>query len=410
MDTNPFGITPQKPNDPAEVDFARAKVSQAFEAPSTQAQQNPAQTTSTSKHQAYMQELQASGKSLAEVQTAWHEYYVNLSDGEKHEVWQEFYSSNQHSQYQQAYVQAQQPSVGGQTEASMPNAQAGRVATDPSKVPITPPSGRLLNIPGRLVGVKQSSAKPSGTNEPKGFASQFKSLTFGLSMGGLALLFLLFSFFNEFVISPYIQPSRKASAGPMIITDSTQVQGTQATITFGKINAQAPIDFALANNEEATIQESLKNGIVHYKDTAFPGENGNGAYFGHSSGNIFAAGNYKFIFSNLTKAEVGDTFYIAYNGKYYVYKVFAKEIVPPTQVSVLDDTKGKQATAILVTCNPPGFNVNRLVVWGEQISPSLTSNTQKAPVNTAQQVKPPSISSNNTRLWDQMLDKLTFWN
>src|SRR5688572_2809066 len=44
-----------------------------------------------SKHQEFMHQLTASGKSMAEIQAAWHEYYQNLSDHEKHAVWQEFY-------------------------------------------------------------------------------------------------------------------------------------------------------------------------------------------------------------------------------------------------------------------------------------------------------------------------------
>ena len=46
-----------------------------------------------SKHQQYMHEISHSGKSLAEIQTAWHNYYQQLPDNEKHEVWQEFYSN-----------------------------------------------------------------------------------------------------------------------------------------------------------------------------------------------------------------------------------------------------------------------------------------------------------------------------
>jgi hypothetical protein len=40
-----------------------------------------------------MYELTTSGKSLADIQTQWHEYYVGLPDNEKHQVWQEFYKN-----------------------------------------------------------------------------------------------------------------------------------------------------------------------------------------------------------------------------------------------------------------------------------------------------------------------------
>jgi len=55
-----------------------------------------------SKHQKFIKELSSSGKDLATIQTAWHQYYVGLDDKEKHEVWQEFYTANQNSSYQHA--------------------------------------------------------------------------------------------------------------------------------------------------------------------------------------------------------------------------------------------------------------------------------------------------------------------
>ena len=57
------------------------------------------QHSTLSKHQKYMQDLSKSGRSLAEIQTAWHDYYQKLPDLEKHKVWQEFYS--EHAQKRQ---------------------------------------------------------------------------------------------------------------------------------------------------------------------------------------------------------------------------------------------------------------------------------------------------------------------
>src|SRR3989344_7383698 len=49
-------------------------------------------TTKLSKHQQFVNTLVNSGKSLADIQTAWHEYYQNLPDEQKHQVWREFYA------------------------------------------------------------------------------------------------------------------------------------------------------------------------------------------------------------------------------------------------------------------------------------------------------------------------------
>jgi biofilm PGA synthesis N-glycosyltransferase PgaC len=67
-------------------------------------------TTKLSKHQKFIKELSSSGKDLATIQTAWHQYYVDLTDKEKYEVWQEFYAANQNSSYQLA-LKTQQTQV-----------------------------------------------------------------------------------------------------------------------------------------------------------------------------------------------------------------------------------------------------------------------------------------------------------
>lgn len=109
----------------------------------------------------------------------------------------------------------------------------------------------------------------------------------------------------------------------------------------------------------------------------------------------------------LHQVTTGDIFYITYQGKRYVYQVFAKEVVPPTQVSVLNDTKGRQATAVLITCDPPGFSTNRLVVWGEQISPSPVTNSAATPTDTTQQ--PTELASKGPSAWARFIRSLQFW-
>ncbi len=411
MDSKIFNSTPGRPrqNVQAALDLVRGKVNSAYQDKFTPAnfQTKPRQL---SKHQTYMQSLQNSGMSLVEIQTAWHNYYMALTDAEKHEVWKEFYASNQHTQYQQIYSQTQAQASSSNQNADTSQNQAN-AKLDPTQMAPIAPAGRMLNIPGRIFGTKILRKPSKQQEELTGFSAHIQSIAFGLSMGGLTLLVILFTFFNQFVITPFIRPSTSAATGPIIITNRTTVQGDQTSLTLNKIDVQVPIDFTLTTNDEATIQKSLEKGIVHYANTAMPGQNGNGAYFGHSSMNIFSKGDFKFTFTRLEKVTEGDVFYITYQGKIYAYKVFAKEIVAPNQVSVLDDTKGKQATAILVTCNPPGFNTTRLVVWGEQISPSPSTNTQPtAPAPGTKPVTPPSLTSNNKPLWDELIDKVTFWN
>src|SRR4051812_2411246 len=79
------------------VNAIRDKVSRLYtsEPDAKQELQETAETKPHSKHQRFMAELSNSGKDIASIQTEWHNYYQNLPDNEKHQVWHEFYQ-NQH--------------------------------------------------------------------------------------------------------------------------------------------------------------------------------------------------------------------------------------------------------------------------------------------------------------------------
>lgn len=137
---------------------------------------------------------------------------------------------------------------------------------------------------------------------------------------------------------------------------------------------------------------------MHYYNTADPGQNGNGVIFGHSSSNILNSGKYKFAFVLLRKLEKDDVFYLEKDSKRYAYKVYDKKIVPPSDVSVLY-RNDKPASMTLITCDPPGSSVNRLVVVGEQISPDPATNGA-AP--TDKPSEPAILPSNSQSLWSRI--------
>ena len=97
-----------------------------------------------------------------------------------------------------------------------------------------------------------------------------------------------------------------------------------------------------------------------------------------SSNNIFNKGKYKFAFVLLHELVPGDTFYITKDGKVYAYEVFNKMVVEPGAVEVLNPVEGHQAIATLITCDPPGTSLKRLVIQGDQVSPSPSGNTAAA--------------------------------
>ena len=334
------------------------------------------------KHQQFMYDLSHSGKSLAEIQTAWHAYYVALPNDEKHAVWQEFYAA--HNQIEQ--TKRSQPTE--QSEKAPEPHSATRKSSRKSDI------RSVKDIKDELLGTVRTRQKLSQNHH-------LRSMLFGLGMGVLTILVLLFSFFNERFIAPFITPSRSVSSTPIIIDPGSTVVGKDTKIIIPKINVEIPIVYDVPTINEAEVEKGLERGVVHYATTPNPGEIGNGVIFGHSANNILNHGKYKFAFVLLKRLEAGDTFYIQKDGKQYAYKVFDKKIVPPTDVSVLyPQWSDKPATFTLITCDPPGTSLNRLVVSAEQISPDPKLNTASTAKQSSEQ--PKILASNSPSLWSRI--------
>jgi sortase A len=216
-------------------------------------------------------------------------------------------------------------------------------------------------------------------------------------MGLVVISFLLFGFFNERFIAPFITPSRNVSSTPIIVDQNATAAGSDPKIIIPKINVEVPVVYDEHSIEEKDVQAALERGVVHYANTALPGEKGNAVIVGHSSNNIFNRGKYKFVFVLLNKLEPGDTFMVDKDGKRYVYKVYDKRVVRPTDVSVLGATE-KPATITLITCDPPGTSINRLIVVAEQISPDPSQNTINTETATKDQ-RPSVVPGNAPSLW-----------
>ncbi len=379
------------------------------------------QPTARSRHQQFMHELSSSGKPLAEIQTAWHNYYAGLSDTEKHEVWREFYEhSGQGSPaYQKAaethHTAAATRAPHHKTEKTLPEASLPQLHPETAedkrpKVVVaehTPPvaskqptkrRARLQKIHRHIKQKVQLSAA-----QQQKARQHLHSLLFGIGTGVVVILVFLFSFFNEMIIAPFIQPSRTVSSTPIILSSDSVVASETPEVIIPKINVQIPVVYDEPSLEEDAIQRALERGVIHYASTSLPGEQGNAAIFGHSSNNIFNKGKYKFAFVQLQELVPGDIFYLTRDKKAYAYRVYDKRVVTPTQTEVLRPVEGKPATATLITCDPPGTSKFRLVVWGEQISPDpSTAAVAQAPPQTT----PAQLPSEGPTLWRRMTNWL----
>lgn len=337
--------------------------------------------TKRSKHQRFMADLASSGKPFAQIQTEWHEYYQKLPNREKHEVWNEFYSAQN------------KPKFAIQEAVPYEPAPMSGVLGAPAETVKKPASEKTVaDLKKQIVNRVQAKGKLSRSQH-------FKSLVFGLAVGGFTVLLLLFGFFNERFVAPFITPSRNVSSTPLISDSLSGAVGPDSKLIIPKINVELPVVYDVKTIEEVDVQEGLERGVVHYATTSNPGELGNGAIFGHSSNNILNKGKYKFAFVLLSRLEPGDTFYIEKDSVRYVYRIFDKRVVSPSEVSVLSPIDGKPSTMALITCDPPGTTINRLVVWGEQISPDPASNVASTATNIG---SPQSLAGNPESLWHRI--------
>jgi sortase A len=230
----------------------------------------------------------------------------------------------------------------------------------------------------------------------------FKSALFGIGLAGIVGLAISFVFFNEVFVAPFISPSKSVSATPIIGNNPGDI-GPESKIIIPKINLEVPVVYGLNSIVENDIQDALEEGVVHYATTPEPGEIGNSVIVGHSSNNILNSGKYKFAFVLLRKLEKDDTFFIHKDGIRYTYKIYDKKVVPPNDVSVLGPAE-RTNSITLITCDPPGTSVNRLIIVAEQISPDPSSNTE-AVIDVEQTTEDIELPSNAPTLWS----RLTGW-
>ena len=382
------------PEDPA-VSLIRHKLDSLYEKePAAKAEEQEIEAVgATSKHQRFIDNLMNSSRSLTDVQQAWHDYYQQLSDDEKHVVWQEFYANHERQSKYFASLAKPAAAVSGLQTVKLPpkpdKQLIGRF--EPETETVSPEEAAKTK--DKLIRSVKARGKVKARHH-------LLSLLFGLSFGLLVIFIFMFGFFNERFIQPFITPSRTI-AETSVIPDAVSGAsvGPAPEIIIPEINIGAPVVYDVTDTGSSAILSGLERGVVHYGASAYPGENGNVVIFGHSAENFFNHGHYKYVFSLLHDLKVGDTFMLNYYGQQYVYQIYDKEVIAPTDVAVLGPN-AKPATVTLITCDPPGVSVHRLIIVAEQISPSPSGNTAGPVINSAQQ--PKTIINNTENLWQRL--------
>lgn len=121
---------------------------------------------------------------------------------------------------------------------------------------------------------------------------------------------------------------------------------------------------------EHNIQDGLQDGVVVHPVSHEPGSFGNFFVTGHSSYYSWDPGRFKDVFALLHEVEIGDTVEVFWHGQKYVYEIGERNVVDPTEISVLNQPTNK-AIITLMTCTPVGTNKQRLILTGELMEGDL---------------------------------------
>lgn len=159
------------------------------------------------------------------------------------------------------------------------------------------------------------------------------------------------------------QLPKSATSNPNNTTPTASVENNRMYIE--KINLSVPI---LWQVKAPDFNRQLQNGVINIATTGLPGQKGNMFITGHSSDFWWSKGNYRTVFALLGKMQKGDLIHIAYENRYFTYRVYNLATVNPEQAPQYALPKqDKPETLTLMTCTPLGTNINRLMVQAERI-------------------------------------------
>lgn len=131
-------------------------------------------------------------------------------------------------------------------------------------------------------------------------------------------------------------------------------QGVMCSLEIPSIGVQVPV-------YHGTSEEVLQSAAGHYHGSSLPcgGPDSHAVITGHTG---LARAR---LFTDLTRMQEGDMFFIKVLGEVHAYRVISVSVVLPDQVESLGVEPGRDLVT-LVTCTPYGINTHRLLVTGER--------------------------------------------
>lgn len=252
----------------------------------------------------------------------------------------------------------------------------------------------IFDLRQKLLGKVSESAKKIRKSR------HFMPLAAGLAV----ILIFLFLQYNRILIAnvvAYVSPGNINPQNIVIDPNTTVVVNAEPRLIIPKINVDVPAIYGVGSDYDSQM-DAMAKGVANFSipgASSRPGQVGNTVLAGHSSNDLIDSGDYKFIFVQLDKLEVGDTIYANYQSIRYTYIVTKKEVVNPTDVNKLVYATDKPILTLL-TCTPLGTARYRLLVTAEQISPDPNKSIAAPAVTTTSSST--SIPGSSLTLWERI--------
>ncbi len=198
------------------------------------------------------------------------------------------------------------------------------------------------------------------------------------TLGVALIVFVIFTFI--FAFGPVIEQEISYELRQNEKTDELQIKIVEAekilevqkkalewgvdsyfSVVIPKIGASSNILANVDAGNKKEYLEALKKGVAHAKGTYFPGQEGRIVLFSHSTDSPLNFARYNAVFYLLRKLDKGNEILIFFANKLYIYEVEEKIVVQASDTSWLNPRPGNEEL-ILITCDPPGTTLRRLLV------------------------------------------------
>lgn len=132
------------------------------------------------------------------------------------------------------------------------------------------------------------------------------------------------------------------------------------SLEIPKIGVSVPLIVA-EDSSQKYLDKELDRGVVIFPNSALPSEIGQTIILGHSAPPDWPKINYDGVFSRINELQEKDEIILYFNQQKYIYNVNKKIFIEKgEEISNNIETPGN--TLLIISCWPPGKNIQRIVV------------------------------------------------